>query len=193
MDANNHQEKDHMEHNDQYDQHGHNDHHEMMIVDFKKRFFVSLIVTVPLLILSPMIQEWTNTSISFRGSNYVLFALATFIYFYGGWPFLTGLIDELKARNPGMMTLIAMAISVAYLYSTATVFGLQGNDFFWELATLIDIMLLGHWIEMRAVLGASNALEELAELMPNTAHLLKDGEVIDIAIAQLNTGDVILI
>ena len=124
----------------------HHNHHEMMIKDFKRRFFISLIVTIPILLLSPMIQEWTNINIVFNGSNYVLFALSTFIYFYGGWPFLKGLKDELKEKKPGMMTLIAMAISVSYLYSTATVFGLKGNDFFWERATLIDIMLLGHWI-----------------------------------------------
>lgn len=171
----------------------HHNHHEMMINDFKRRFFVSLVVTVPLLILSPMIQEWTNISISFLGSNYILFGLASFVYFYGGWPFLKGLIDELKEKKPGMMTLIAMAISVAYIYSTATVFGLSGNDFFWELATLIDIMLLGHWIEMRSVLSASNALEELAELMPNTAHLIKEGETIDVEINQLKKEDIILI
>lgn len=173
--------------------HNHHDHHEMMIEDFKKRLFISLIVTVPILILSPMIQQWTNIKIEFPGSKYLLFILSTFIYFYGGWPFLKGLKDELKDKNPGMMTLIAMAITVAYLYSTATVFGLEGNDFYWELATLIDIMLLGHWIEMRAVLSASSALEELAKLMPNTAHLIKDGDIIEININELNSEDLILI
>ncbi len=172
---------------------GHHNHHEMMIEDFKRRFFISLIVTVPILVLSPMIQEWTNIELSFTGSNYVLFALATFIYFYGGWPFLKGLVEELKEKTPGMMTLIAMAITVAYIYSSATVFGLEGNDFFWELATLIDIMLLGHWIEMRAVMSASSALEELAKLMPNTAHLIKDGEVVEVHTSELNSGDKILI
>ena len=171
----------------------HHNHHEMMIKDFKRRLFISLIVTVPILVLSPMIQEWTNMEISFPGSNYVLLGLATFIYFYGGWPFLKGLVEELKDKTPGMMTLIAMAISVAYLYSSATVFGLEGNDFFWELATLIDIMLLGHWIEMRAVMSASSALEELAKLMPNTAHLIKDGQVVEVHTSELNSGDKILI
>ncbi|MDY0235722.1 MAG: copper-translocating P-type ATPase [Gudongella sp.] len=171
----------------------HHNHHEMMIVDFKRRFLISLIVTIPILFLSPMVQEWIGIDISFTGSNYILFALATFIYFYGGWPFLKGLKDELKEKKPGMMTLIAMAISVAYLYSTATVFGLLGNDFFWELATLIDIMLLGHWIEMRSVLSASNALDKLAELMPNTAHLFKESDLVDVDISELNTGDKILI
>ncbi|MGO1712448.1 MAG: heavy metal translocating P-type ATPase [Senegalia sp. (in: firmicutes)] len=176
-----------------HDGQDHHNHHEMMIKDFKRRFFISLIVTIPILILSPMIQEWFNFSIEFTGDGYVLFALSTFIYFYGGWPFLTGLKDELKEKKPGMMTLIAMAISVAYLYSAATVFGLEGNDFFWELATLIDIMLLGHWIEMRSVLSASNALDKLAELMPNTAHLFKDGDVVDADISELKSEDKILI
>ncbi|WP_130806085.1 copper-translocating P-type ATPase [Senegalia massiliensis] len=183
----------HQNHEHNHDDHDHSGHHEMMIEDFKKRFFISLIVTIPILILSPMIQEWINLSIDFTGDSYILFALATFIYFYGGWPFLTGLKDELKEKKPGMMTLIAMAISVAYLYSTATVFGLEGSDFFWELATLIDIMLLGHWIEMRSVMSASNALDKLAELMPNTAHLLKDGDVVDVDISKLKSNDKILI
>ncbi len=178
---------------DHKDHENHQDHHKMMIEDFKRRFFISLIVTIPILILSPMVQEWTNIEISFPGSNYVLFALATFIFFYGGWPFLTGLKDELKEKTPGMMTLIAMAITVAYLYSTAVVFGLEGNDFFWELATLIVIMLLGHWIEMRAVLSASSALEKLAELMPNTAHLIKDGEIVEVDLGELKSQDKILI
>lgn len=173
--------------------HNHNNHHELMIKDFKKRLWISLIVTVPILLLSPMIQEWFNLNITFPGSKYVLLALSTFIYFYGGWPFLKGLRDELKEKTPGMMTLIAMAISVAYLYSTATIFGLEGNDFFWELATLIDIMLLGHWIEMRSVLSASDALNKLAELMPNTAHLIKDGQVKEIEISQLKSEDKILV
>lgn len=175
------------------DSHDHQNHHEMMIEDFKRRFFISLIVTIPILILSPMVQGWTNIKVAFSGSNYVLLILSTFIYFYGGWPFLKGLKGELKNRKPGMMTLIAMAITVAYLYSTATVFGLEGNDFFWELATLIDIMLLGHWIEMKAVLSASKALDELAKLMPDTAHLFKNGDVVEVDINELKSEDKILI
>ncbi len=183
-------------HKDEHEDHNngsHHNHHEMMIKDFKRRLFISLIITVPILVLSPMIQEWTNMEVSFPGSKYVLLGLATFIYFYGGWPFLKGLVEELKDKAPGMMTLIAMAITVAYFYSSATVFGLKGNDFFWELATLIDIMLLGHWIEMRAVMSASSALEELAKLMPNTAHLIKDGELLEVHTKDLKTGDKILI
>src|SRR5699024_9018748 len=119
------------------------------------------IVTIPILILSPMIQGFSGVDWRFSNDEYILFALATFIFFYGGWPFIIGAFDELKDKNPGMMTLIGLAILVAYVYSSLTVFGLEGSDFFWELATLIDIMLLGHWIEMRSVMGASNALEEL--------------------------------
>lgn len=178
---------------DEHEGHDHKNHHEMMIEDFKKRFYISMIVTIPILALSPMIQMWFNFEIIFPGSNLILLALSTFIFFYGGWPFLKGLVDELKAKTPGMMTLIAMAITVAYLYSSATVFGLEGNDFFWELATLIDIMLLGHWIEMRSVLSASDALNKLAELMPNTAHLFRDGEVVEVDLIELKSGDKILV
>lgn len=188
MNDRNHHDKREHKHNEE-----HHNHHEMMIKDFKNRLIISLVVTIPILILSPMIQDWTSINIVFTGSNYLLFGLATFIYFYGGWPFLTGLKDELKEKKPGMMTLIAMAISVSYLYSTATVFGLEGNDFFWELTTLIDIMLLGHFIEMKSVLSASNALEKLAELMPNTAHIFKGNDVVDVDISKLNSKDKILI
>jgi len=140
--------------------HGHagHDHHAMMIDDFKKRFWISLILTIPVLLLSEMIQHWLNFEIKFAGDKYILFALSTFIFLYGGWPFLKGFVEELKARSPGMMTLIALAISVAYFYSVAVVFGFPGMDFFWELATLLVIMLLGHGLEMKSVLGESKEL-----------------------------------
>ena len=173
---------------------GENNNHEKMVEDFKKRFYISLIVMVPILLLSPMIQSFLNIEISFTGSNYIIFILSTFIFFYGGWPFLKGLYDELSDKQPGMMTLIALAISVAYVYSSAVVFGLEGRFFFWELATLIVIMLLGHWIEMRSVMSASSALEELARLMPDTAHLIKENdEIEDVKIKDLKVGDKILI
>lgn len=168
-------------------------HHRMMIKDFQRRFYISLIVTIPILILSPTIQGWLGVSITILGLDYVLLIMASFIFFYGGWPFLKGLVKELGKRAPGMMTLIAVAISVAYFYSAATVLGLEGNPFFWELATLIDIMLLGHWIEMKSILGASRALEKLVELMPSTAHLIKDGEIIDINLSEIKKEDNILI
>ncbi|KXS50111.1 MAG: Cu2+-exporting ATPase [Halanaerobium sp. 4-GBenrich] len=167
--------------------------HQKMLEDFKKRFKISLVITVPILVLSPMIQSFFGYTLEFAGSKYLLFLLSTIIFFYGGWPFLSGLKNELADKNPGMMTLIALAISVAYFYSSAVVFGLEGRFFFWELATLIVIMLLGHWIEMRSVMGASNALEELAKLMPDEAHKIVDGEVKEIKIKELKKGDQVLV
>jgi len=166
------------------------------VTDFRRRFWISLIVTIPILILSPAIQEFAGVgqALRFPGDQYVLFMLASFVYFYGGYPFLKGIVNELRARLPGMMTLIAVAITTAYLYSTAITFGLSGGVLFWELSTLIDIMLLGHWIEMRSVMGASQALEELAKLMPADAHkLLTDGSVHDVPLDSLVVGDRVLV
>ena len=166
------------------------------VADFRKRFWVSLVVTIPILILSPSIQEFIGLrrAISFPGDQYLLFVLASFVYFYGGSPFLKGIVNELRARLPGMMTLIAVAITSAYLYSSAVVFGLRGGVLFWELATLIDIMLLGHWIEMRSIMGASRALEDLARLMPSDAHkLMPDGSVQDVPLDTLVVGDRVLV
>lgn len=157
--------------------------------DFKRRFMVSLMVTVPILALSPMVQHLLGFKLEFPGSIILLFLLSTFVYFYGGYPFLKGFVREIKEHNPGMMTLIAIAISAAYFYSSAVVFGLPGEIFFWELATLIVIMLLGHWIEMRSVLGASRALEELARIMPSAAHLIQDGRTVEVRIEELRPGD----
>lgn len=175
--------------------HGHmgHDHHRMMIEDFKKRFWITLALTVPILFLSPMIQGFFGYEYTFAGSNYVLFALSTVVYFYGGWPFIKGFWDEVREGAPGMMTLIAMAISVAYFYSTATVFGLPGMDFFWELATLIAIMLLGHWIEMKSVLGASKSLELLVSMMPAEAHRVRGDTIEDIKLEELQKEDIILV
>lgn len=170
------------------------DHHAMMVQDFKRRFWVSLAVMIPIMVLSPMIQMFLGVDWRFPGDSYVLLALSTFLFFYGGWPFLKGARDELKRRSPAMMTLIALAIIVAYVYSAATVFGVQGSDFFWELASLIVIMLLGHWIEMRSVMGASKALEELARLMPENAHMIMDnGETMDMPVSSLKTGHAVLV
>lgn len=166
------------------------------VADFRRRFWISLIVTIPILIISPSIQEFAGigNALRFPGDQYVLFVLASFVYFYGGYPFLKGIINELRARLPGMMTLIAVAITTAYLYSAAITFGLTGGVLFWELSTLIDIMLLGHWIEMRSVMGASRALEELVKLMPSDAHkLLPDGSLRDVRLDSLTVGDQVLI
>ncbi|GAE94814.1 lead, cadmium, zinc and mercury transporting ATPase [Gracilibacillus boraciitolerans JCM 21714] len=188
----NHNHHDHHNH-DNHNHHSHHDHGNM-VNDFKKRFYISLIVTIPILVLSPMIQSFIGVNWQFANDQYILFALSTFVFFYGGWPFITGGISELKDKNPGMMTLIGLAILVAYGYSSLTVFGWEGSDFFWELATLIDIMLLGHWLEMRSVMGASNALEELVKLMPSEAHKLDENdEVQEVSVSDLKNNDRILV
>jgi len=181
------------EHEVHIKKHNHHDHHKMMMMDFKRRFVISAIITIPILILSPLVQSLLNFSFTFIGDVYLLFILSSFIFFWGGLPFLKGIFSELKQKRPGMMTLIALAISVAYFYSAAVVFGLKGEFFFWELATLIDVMLLGHWIEMKSVLGASKALEKLAELMPNSAHLIKGNDIVKVKISELKKDDIVLV
>ncbi len=172
----------------------HHDHHLMMVNDFKRRFFVSLFITVPILLLSPMIQMFMNVDWRFDGDTYLLLILSTVLFIYGGKPFLVGAVDELKKKSPAMMMLIALAISVAYIYSASTVFFLNGGDFFWELATLITIMLLGHWIEMKSILGASRALEELIKLMPDVAHMVHDdGTVMDHPVGHFKVGYNVLV
>jgi len=181
---------------DPSDHQDHQDHHSRMVADFRKRFWISLVLTLPILVLSPMLQTLVGLreAIRFPGDVYVLFGLASAVFWYGGWPFLKGLFEELKSRRPGMMTLVAVAIATAYLYSSAVVFGLAGKMFFWELASLVDIMLLGHWIEMKSVMGASKALEELAKLMPSDAHkLMPDGGVKDVPLSELALDDKVLI
>jgi Cu2+-exporting ATPase len=164
-----------------------------MLEDFKRRFIVSFVLTFPVLLLSPTIQDFFNFELRVPGADYLTFLLSSVVYFYGGYPFLRGIKEELSEKSPGMMTLIAIAISVAYFYSSAVVFGLHGEVFFWELVTLIDVMLLGHWLEMRSVMGASRALEELVKIMPAVAHLKKNSEVVDVEVDQLKIGDEVLI
>lgn len=195
-----HKEHDHNQHDNNHEEHqghehhDHHDHHKHMMEDFKKRFYFSLILTIPILILSPMIQDAINVNWRFTGDLYILFGLSTIVFFYGGFPFLKGMIDEVKQKEPGMMTLIAMAIIVAYGYSTLTIFGVPGRNFFWELATLIDVMLIGHWIEMRSVMSATSSLEELVELMPNKANRINENEEIEeVNVADLINGDLVLI
>jgi Cu2+-exporting ATPase len=183
----------HGHHNSHSSGSAHGGHHAGMIDDFRRRFYVVLLLTVPVVLLSPMIQHWLDVDWTFPGSAYVLLGLSSVIFFYGGWPFLKGFYDEMKARAPGMMTLVAIAITVAYAYSVATVFGLEGMDFFWELATLILIMLLGHWIEMRSIAASSRELELLVELMPAEAHLLHGDHQMDVKTDTLKAGDMILV
>jgi Cu2+-exporting ATPase len=167
-----------------------------MVADFRRRFWISLVLTVPVLALSPMIQDLLGLreSLTFQGDSFLQWSLSSVIFVYGGWPFLKGLVNELREKNPGMMTLIALAISVAYGYSSAVVFGLDGTVFFWELATLIDVMLAGHWIEMKSVMGASRALESLVELMPSEAHrVTEDGGTEEVPVSELKTGDRVIV
>jgi Cu2+-exporting ATPase len=189
-----HKESSSLEHRRSNPSMGHEGHnHSAMIQDFRKRFFIVLALTIPIMILSNMIQHFMGVNWQFSGSSYLLLALSSVVFFYGGWPFLKGLVEEVKAKNPGMMFLIGFAITVAYAYSLAIVFGLEGMDFFWELATLILIMLLGHWIEMKSVAGASKELALLVQLMPSNAHLVMPDMIHEVKTDTLKKGDIIMV
>lgn len=176
---------------------GHGGHdHGAMVADYRRRFWLVLALTPPILLLSPMIQHWLGIAetLAFPGDRYVIFVLSTIAYLYGGWPFLTGFTSELRKRQPGMMTLISIAISAAYFFSVAVTFGFPGEELYWELVTLIAIMLLGHWIEMRSVMGASRALEELVRLLPDSATRIKaDGSSEEVPISTLQPGDKVIV
>jgi Cu2+-exporting ATPase len=161
--------------------------------DFLKRFIICSVVTVPVLALSHMIQQWLGFNLSFPGDRFVLASLSAFIFFYGGYPFLKGHYDEVRHNAIGMMTLIGVAISVAWAYSVAITFGLEGMDFYWEMATLIDIMLIGHYLEMKSVTGASRSLELLVNMMPSTAHHVVNNMIHDMPVSHLQPGDIILV
>ncbi len=167
--------------------------HRGMLADFKRRLIFSLILTGPVLLLSHHVQQLFGYHFQPYGSDTILFLFSSAVYFYGGYPFFAGLKTEFRKKQPGMMTLVAVAITVAYVYSSSVIFGFAGMDFFWELVTLIDIMLLGHWIEMRSTMGASRALEELAKILPTQAHLIRDGGVHDVFIADLRPEDHVLV
>ncbi|WP_276501661.1 heavy metal translocating P-type ATPase [Terrimonas pollutisoli] len=171
----------------------HDKHAGHHIHDFLKRFWICIGITIPVLFLSHMIQQWLGFELKFPGDKYLLLIFSTFIYFYGGMPFLKGMVSEIKDKAIGMMTLVAIAISVAFIYSVAVVVGLKGMDFFWELATLIDIMLLGHWLEMRSEMAASKALESLVALLPSIVHVERNGETKDINLKELQNGDTVLV
>jgi len=167
-----------------------------MVADFRRRFWITLLLTPPVLLLSPMIQHLLGIGdvLAFPGDRYVLFLLSSVVYVYGGWPFLIGFTSELRKTQPGMMTLIAMAISAAYFFSAAVTFGFPGEEFYWELVTLIAIMLLGHWVEMRSVMGASRALEELVRLLPDSATRIDDdGSTHDVPVSTLKPGDRVVV
>ncbi len=189
----NHDEHEHEHEHNTHQGHNHKDHHSHMAQDFKQRFFISLFITLPVLLLSTTIQSWFGFELEFTGRKYVVLALASALFFYGGWPFLKGSTKELKKMQPGMMTLIALAITVTFIYSSATVFGLSGQPFFWELATLIVVMLAGHWLEMKSVMRASGALDKLMELIPDNAHRIKESGTEEIKTDQIQEGDQLLI
>ena len=172
---------------------GHDKHLGHNVSDFLSRFIVCSIVSIPVLALSHMLQEWIGFEFAFAGDKFVLAVLSTFIFIYGGFPFLKGLYVEVKDKAIGMMTLIGVAISVAWVYSVAITFGLQGLDFYWEMATLIDIMLIGHYFEMKSVMGASRSLELLVKMMPSTAHHLVNGQIHDMPISHLKVDNMILV
>ncbi|OKH17684.1 copper-translocating P-type ATPase (plasmid) [[Limnothrix rosea] IAM M-220] len=172
---------------------GHDKHAGHSPAMFKRRFFICLALTLPVLYFAPSFQEWFNyQAIQFPASNWATPILSTVIYFYGGLVFLKGAYHEIRSKI-GMMTLVALAITVAFVYSVAVSLGLEGNSFYWELATLVDIMLLGHWIEMASVQGASRALEHLANLVPSVAHKQVNGQIEDVPVSALVEADQILI
>ncbi|MDD2450279.1 MAG: heavy metal translocating P-type ATPase, partial [Sulfurovum sp.] len=184
----------HSRHTDTHTAHDHTSGHGHHMHDFKQRFIVSLIVTIPILLLSSMIQEWFGFVITLPYQNTIVLLLSSFIYLYGGWPFLSMMREEVRSLKPGMMTLISMAITVAYFYSASTLLFHQGKAFFWELATLIDIMLIGHYIEAKSLLSASSALSELVKLMPQQALRIRpDGSREEVAVEALQVDDLILI
>ena len=178
----------------QHEHQEHDKHAGHSVAMFKDKFWLSLILTIPVLAYSEMIQQWLNfTPPSFPGSQYVPFVFSTIIFFYGGLVFIKGAWGELKAKLPGMMTLISLAIITAYVYSVATQFWLSGEGFFWELATLVTIMLLGHWLEMASVAKAEGALDAISKLLPDKAEKLINGKPKQVLVSELKVGDLVLI
>ncbi|MEV2236800.1 copper-translocating P-type ATPase [Micromonospora sp. NPDC049891] len=178
-------------------QHGHGGHDKHAGHDpaaFRRKFWLSLALTVPIVATSHMVMDWLGYELDFPGIGLVGPVLGTVVFGYGGWPFLQGAVREIRDRAPGMMLLIAMAISVAYVASLATSFGAFDLDFWWELAALVTIMLLGHWQEMKAIGQAQGALSALAALLPDDAERLDpDGQPQRVAVTELGVGDVVLI
>ncbi|GAB3902476.1 heavy metal translocating P-type ATPase [Larkinella knui] len=177
---------------------GHSSHaghdHGAMIADFLRRFWICLVLSLPVVAFSTMFQEIAGYHLDFPYRDWIVLGLSSFIYFYGGWPFLTGFVGEVRSRQPGMMTLVAVAVTVAYVYSIVTALGiLAGMDFFWELATLIDIMLLGHYLEMKSVAGASRALELIVKMLPSEAHLVHGSMIHDVKVDQLAVDNIVLV
>jgi P-type Cu2+ transporter len=176
-------------------EHGGHDRHAGHSVEmFRDRFWITLALTIPTLVWSHMIQEWFGfRARSLPGATFIPALFGISVYLYGGWVFIAGAIRELRDRLPGMMTLISLAISVAFFFSLAVTLGYPGDALWWELATLVTIMLLGHWIEMRSISQASGALRELAKLLPTTAARIVGERIEDVPISALTDGDVVLV
>ena len=164
-----------------------------MEADFRQRFFIVLALVIPILVLSPTIQNWLGFSFQFGISQYLLFFLASVVSVYGGWPFYTHALGEIRSRNYGMMTLVAIAVLSGYLFSAASTFIFKGIDFYWEISTLVAVLLFGHWLEMRAVRSTTGALEELAKLIPPRAHLIRSGEIIEVDTSQIEKDAKVLV
>lgn len=181
----------HQDHNKQMAKDKHDSH---SIAMFRDKFWLTLILTIPVIVYSSMIQDWLRFSPpTFAGSQYIPFIFSTGIFFYGGWVFIVGAWRELKTKLPGMMTLISLAIITAYVYSVATQFFIEGDGFFWELATLVTIMLLGHWLEMASVSRAESALDAIRQLLPDKAEKIVDGKPRQVLVSDLKIGDLILV
>lgn len=181
----------HQGHNKQMAKDKHDGH---SIAMFRDKFWLTLILTIPVIVYSSMIQDWLRFSPpTFAGSQYIPFIFSTGIFFYGGWVFIVGAWRELKTKLPGMMTLISLAIITAYVYSVATQFFIEGDGFFWELATLVTIMLLGHWLEMASVSRAESALDAIRQLLPDKAEKIVDGKPRQVLVSDLKIGDLILV
>lgn len=174
-------------------EHGEHEDHASMEKDFKRRFFITLPAVFLSMLLSQMIQMWLGLNLGFPGQEVLLFTIGTFIFLFGGLPFFKGAKGELSRRNPGMMTLVAFAITVGYTFSVAATFLFPGQSLYWEISTLISVFLLGHWLEMRAVRGATGALAELAKLIPLSAHRLQDGNIVDVQTSELKIGNRVLV
>lgn len=174
-------------------EHKGHENHASMELDFRKRFFITLPFVIAAMLLSPNIQKWFGFHFVFDGRDIVLFLIGTFIYFFGGLPFFKAAKGELSQKNPGMMTLVAFAITVGYFFSVAATFLFPGESLYWEIATLISVFLVGHWLEMRAVRGATGALAELAKLIPPRAHLIQNGKIIEVKTSELKIGNRVLV
>ena len=181
----------HMEH--EHEKAEAHDHHAMMEADFRRRFWVVLALTVPVLLLSPTIQNWFGFTLTFLGAQYVLFTLATVIAFYGTWPFYKGARKALRSGVLDMNVLVSLAVSAGYLFSVGATFIFTAVDFYWEVATLVLVLLLGHWLEMRAVRGTAGALRELVKLIPPTANRIVGDQIEEVPTAQVQLGDLLLI